>query len=55
MNWHEIDRLLYILIEHAKTRDQLLNDAMAKFNWSQKQAETAVEALLVRAKKTFIE
>jgi len=48
MNWIEIDKFLYGLINIAKDREQLYKDAMKKFSWDRNQAESAIDPLIER-------
>ncbi len=48
MNWIEIDKFLVGLIKASKSDEQLYKDAMKKFNWTRKQAEQAIDPLIVR-------
>ena len=48
MNWIEIDKFLYGLIDAAKDREQIYKDAMKKFSWNRSQAEAAIDPLIKR-------
>ena len=48
MNWLEIDKFLYGLINAAKSEEQLYADAMKKFSWNKSQAEAAIKPLQSR-------
>ena len=48
MNWIEIDAVLVSMMRAAKNDEQLYRDAMKKFNWSQSQAQAAIQPLFKR-------
>ena len=48
MNWIEIDRILYNIIDRHNTVEDMLTEARKQFKWTQDQAEAAVLPLLKR-------
>lgn len=48
MNWLEIDRIILNYMSLHSDKDKLYTDIKKKFSWTQRQAEVAVEPLLVR-------
>lgn len=48
MNWIEIDKILYGIIERHSTEAGVINEACKQFKWTQSQAESAVKPLLKR-------
>ena len=48
MNWLEIDKILYGIIERHSTEQDVIEEARKQFKWSQIQAESAVKPLLKR-------
>lgn len=48
MNWIEIDKILYKIIDRHETQEGVIKEACEKFKWSQSQAESAVIPLLKR-------
>ena len=48
MNWIEIDKILYRMIERHETQEGVIEEARKQFKWSQSQAEAAVKPLLKR-------
>jgi len=53
MNWIEIDQYLYTLIR-TMDEEHMYKDAMKKFGWDRRQAETAIIPLQNRNNKTAI-
>ncbi len=48
MNWMEIDRILYKMIEQHHTPEAVYTEACKTFKWDLKQARDAVDPLLKR-------
>lgn len=48
MNWLEIDRIILNYMSLHNDKDKLYADIKKKFSWTQRQAEVAVDPLLVR-------
>lgn len=48
MNWIEIDKILYGIIERHNDVEDMLKEAKAQFKWDSRQAETALLPLLKR-------
>jgi hypothetical protein len=48
MNWIEIDRILYKMIEQHSTPEAVYTEACKTFKWDLKQARDAVDPLLKR-------
>lgn len=48
MNWIEIDKILYSIIERHSTEADAIKEACKQFKWTQSQAESAVKPLLKR-------
>jgi hypothetical protein len=48
MNWIEIDRLLYKIIERHSSADGMYAEACKTFKWDQSQARAAIDPLLKR-------
>jgi len=48
MNWVEIDKILYGIIERQDTEQGVIEEARKQFKWTQSQAEAAVKPLLKR-------
>lgn len=48
MNWIEIDKILYSIIERQDTEQGVIEEARKQFKWTQSQAEAAVKPLLKR-------
>jgi len=48
MNWIEIDKILYSIIERQDTEQSVIEEARKQFKWTQSQAEVAVKPLLKR-------
>ena len=55
MNWLEIDKILYGIINRHDVVEDMLKEAKTQFKWNDRQAETALLPLLKRnTKKTII-
>ena len=55
MNWLEIDKILYGIINRHDAVEDMLKEAKTQFKWNDRQAETALLPLLKRnTKKTNI-
>lgn len=48
MNWIEIDKILYKMIERHNTVDAIYAEAQKTFKWDLKQARDAIDPLLKR-------
>ena len=48
MNWIEIDRLLYRIIDRHESAEDIYLEAEKQFKWNRKQARDAVDPLLKR-------
>ena len=48
MNWLEIDKMLYGIIERHDAVEDMLKEAKTQFKWNDSQAEAAVKPLLKR-------
>ena len=48
MNWLEIDRILYGIINRHDAVEDMYKEAKIQFKWNQSQAETAIKPLLKR-------
>lgn len=48
MNWIEIDKILYKMIERHDTVDAIYAEAQKTFKWDSSQARTAIDPLLKR-------
>lgn len=48
MNWLEIDKILYGIIERHDSQDGVIDEVRKHFKWTQSQAEAAVIPLLKR-------
>jgi hypothetical protein len=54
MNWIEIDKILYKMIERHDTVDAIYSEAQKTFKWDAKQARDAVDPLLKRHSKLVV-
>ena len=54
MNWLEIDRILYGIINRHDAVEDMYNEAKIQFKWNQSQAEAAIKPLLKRNIKNKI-
>jgi hypothetical protein len=55
VNWLEIDKILYGIINRHDVVEDMLKEAKTQFKWNDRQAETALLPLLKRnTKKTII-
>ena len=48
MNWIEIDKMLYGIINRHDAVEDMYKEAMTQFKWKQSQAEAAIKPLLKR-------
>lgn len=48
MNWIEIDKILYGIIERHSTEADAIKEARKQFKWTESQAESAVKPLFKR-------
>lgn len=48
MNWIEIDKILYNIINRHDTVEDMLKEAEKQFKWNRSQSEAAVKPLLNR-------
>ena len=48
MNWIEIDKILYGIIERHDAVEDMLKEAKTQFKWNDRQTETALLPLLKR-------
>lgn len=48
MNWIEIDKILYNIINRHDTVEAMLEEAGKQFKWTQRQSEVALLPLLKR-------
>ena len=54
MNWIEIDKILYGIINRHDAVEDMLKEAKNQFKWNQSQAEAAIKPLLKRNIKNKI-
>ena len=54
MNWIEIDRILYGIINRHDAVEDMYKEAKIQFKWNQSQAEAAIKPLLKRNTKNNI-
>jgi hypothetical protein len=54
MNWIEIDKMLYKMIDRHDTVDAIYAEAQKTFKWDLKQAHDAINPLLKRHTKHII-
>ena len=54
MNWIEIDKILYNIINRHDTVEDMLKEAEKQFKWNRSQSEAAVKPLLNRNTKSVI-
>lgn len=52
MNWLEIDRILYGIIDRHDAVEDMYKEAKIQFKWNQSQAEAAIKPLLKRNTST---
>jgi len=48
LNWIEIDKMLYGIINRHDAVEDMYKEAMTQFKWKQSQAEAAIKPLLKR-------
>ena len=48
MNWIEIDKMLYGIINRHDAVEDMYKEAMTQFKWKRSQAEAAIKPLLNR-------
>ena len=48
MNWIEIDKMLYGIINRHDAVEDMYKEAMTQFKWKRSQAEAAIKPLLKR-------
>lgn len=48
MNWIEIDKILYRIIERHDTVEDIYREAEKQFKWDRNQAKAAIDPLLKR-------
>ncbi len=48
MNWIEIDKILYGIINRHDAVEDMYKEAMTQFKWKRSQAEIAIKPLLKR-------
>ena len=48
MNWIEIDKILYNIIERNDTVEEMYLEAEKQFKWNRSQAKAAIDPLLKR-------
>lgn len=49
MNWIEIDKFIYSLINIVKNKETLIKEVRSKFTWTEKQALDACNPLIRRS------
>ena len=54
MNWIEIDKILYRMIERHDTIEDIYKEAEKQFKWDRSQAKSAVDPLIRRQSKDFL-
>ena len=54
MNWLEIDKILYGIIDRHDAVEDMYKEAKIQFKWNQSQAEAAIKPLLKRNTKNKI-
>ena len=54
MNWLEIDKILYGIINRHDAVEDMYKEAKIQFKWNQSQAEAAIKPLLKRNIKNKI-
>ena len=54
MNWIEIDKILYGIINRHDAVEDMYKEAKIQFKWNQSQAEAAIKPLLKRNTKKKI-
>ena len=52
MNWLEIDKILYGIINRHDVVEDMYKEAKIQFKWNQSQAEAAIKPLLKRNTNT---
>ena len=52
MNWLEIDKILYGIIDRHDAVEDMYKEAKIQFKWNQSQAEAAIKPLLKRNTNT---
>jgi hypothetical protein len=52
LNWLEIDRILYGIIDRHDAVEDMYKEAKIQFKWNQSQAEAAIKPLLKRNTST---
>ena len=52
MNWIEIDKILYGIINRHDDVEDMYKEAKIQFKWNQSQAEAAIKPLLKRNNST---
>jgi predicted transcriptional regulator YdeE len=51
MNWIEIDKILYCMIERHNTVEDVYKEAEKQFKWDRSQSRAAVDPLIKRHSK----
>jgi len=54
LNWLEIDKILYGIIDRHDAVEDMYKEAKIQFKWNQSQAEAAIKPLLKRNTKNKI-
>jgi hypothetical protein len=54
MNWIEIDKMLYRMIERHSTAEDVYKEAEKQFKWDRSQSKAAVDPLIKRHGKLAV-